>query len=225
MEGIITKLNHSPFVDLPRIADDPKFLNKRILCDYMRTGQWFLNKEAPLTMHKGSDIPSGVPDYLLDANDCEKQLNTTYINTADLYANIDYYEKENKGPWKQGWDYEYDNRFKHLTIHVVPHSHNDPGWLKTYHDYYSTQTKHILDTVVATLIEDARRTFIWAEISYFSLWWKDASDQQKTQTRILIGNQQLEFVTGGWVMNDEASVTAPPSAPNSRRDVIGSRNV
>ena len=130
------------------------------------------------------------------------------VRTDELYAAIDYTMPDNKGPWKQGWDYEYDNRFKHLTIHVVPHSHNDPGWLKTYHDYYSTQTKHILDTVVATLIEDARRTFIWAEISYFSLWWKDASDQQKTQTRILIENKQLEFVTGGWVMNDEASVTA-----------------
>jgi len=131
------------------------------------------------------------------------------IQTADLFAAIDYNAPENSGPWKQGWDYGYDGRFKDgLTVHVVPHSHNDPGWIKTYHTYYSTQTRHILDTVVAALTEDPRRTFIWAEISYFSLWWGDATQQQKEQARKLVAEKRLDFVTGGWVMNDEASVTA-----------------
>tara|TARA_B100000795_G_scaffold183742_1_gene139367 strand:- start:380 stop:8629 length:8250 start_codon:yes stop_codon:yes gene_type:complete len=131
------------------------------------------------------------------------------VKTTDLFAAIDYNAPENKGSWKQGWDYDYDGRFKDgLTVHVVPHSHNDPGWIKTYHTYYSTQTKHILDTVVASLTEDPRRTFIWAEISYFSLWWDDASQQQKEQAKRLVAEKRLDFVTGGWVMNDEASVTA-----------------
>lgn len=131
------------------------------------------------------------------------------IQTADLFTAIDYNAPENKGPWKQGWDYDYDSRFKDgLTVHVVPHSHNDPGWIKTYHTYYSTQTRHILDTVVAALTEDPRRTFIWAEISYFSLWWDDASSEQKEQAKKLVAEKRLDFVTGGWVMNDEASVTA-----------------
>jgi hypothetical protein len=131
------------------------------------------------------------------------------IKTADLFAAIDYNAPENKGPWKQGWDYDYDGRFKDgLTVHVMPHSHNDPGWIQTYHTYYSTQTRHILDTVVAALTEDPRRTFIWAEISYFSLWWDDATQQQKEQAKKLVAEKRLDFVTGGWVMNDEASVTA-----------------
>lgn len=131
------------------------------------------------------------------------------IKTSDLFSAIDYNADENSGPWKQGWDYDYDGRFKDgLTVHVVPHSHNDPGWIKTYHTYYSTQTRHILDTVVAALTEDPRRTFIWAEISYFSLWWDDASQQQKEQAKKLVAEKRLDFVTGGWVMNDEASVTA-----------------
>ena len=131
------------------------------------------------------------------------------IQTSDLFNAIDYNVPENRGPWKQGWDYDYDNRFKDgLTVHVVPHSHNDPGWIKTYHTYYSTQTRHILDTVIAALTEDPRRTFIWAEISYFSLWWDDATSEQKEQAKKLVAEKRLDFVTGGWVMNDEASVTA-----------------
>jgi len=138
-----------------------------------------------------------------------KWATTKIIQTSDLFAAIDYNAPENTGPWKQGWEYDYDGRFKDgLTVHVVPHSHNDPGWIKTYHTYYSTQTKHILDTVVAALVEDPRRTFIWAEISYFSLWWNDASPQQKEQAKRLVAEKRLDFVTGGWVMNDEASVTA-----------------
>ena len=138
-----------------------------------------------------------------------KQNRKETIKTSDLFAGIDYNAPENKGPWKQGWDYDYDGRFKDgLTVHVVPHSHNDPGWIKTYHTYYSTQTRHILNTVVAALTEDPRRTFIWAEISYFSLWWDDASSKQKEQAKKLVAEKRLDFVTGGWVMNDEASVTA-----------------
>ena len=92
-------------------------------------------------------------DFMVDKSWwCQKQF---LIKTADLFAAIDYNAPENKGPWKQGWDYDYDGRFKDgLTVHVVPHSHNDPGWIKTYHTYYSTQTRHILDTVVASLTED-----------------------------------------------------------------------
>ena len=139
----------------------------------------------------------------------KKDLATKTIQTADLFANIDYDAPENAGPWKQGWDYDYDGRFKDgLTVHVVPHSQNDPGWIKTYHTYYSTQTKHILDTVIAALDEDPRRTFIWAEISYFSLWWGDATPEQKTLAKQFVADKRLDFVTGGWVMNDEASVTA-----------------
>ena len=146
-------------------------------------------------------------DFMVDKSWwCQKQF---LIKTSDLFAAIDYNAPENSGPWKQGWDYDYDGRFKDgLTVHVVPHSHNDPGWIKTYHTYYSTQTRHILDTVVAALTEDPRRTFIWAEISYFSLWWDDATRQQKEQAKKLVAEKRLDFVTGGWVMNDEASVTA-----------------
>ena len=132
-----------------------------------------------------------------------------HIKTQDLFLNLPLSPSENKGPWKQGWDYDYDKRFEAgITIHVVPHSHNDPGWLKTFHGYYSTQTRHILDTIIDALTACPERTFIWAEISFFSLWWNDATLIQQTKARKLIKEGRFEFVTGGWVMNDEACVTA-----------------
>ena len=77
-----------------------------------------------------------------------------------------------------------------------------------YHSYYSAQTKHILTTMVDKLTENPKRTFIWAEISFFSLWWNDASANQQSHLKQLVAQGRWEFVTGGWVMNDEACVSA-----------------
>eukprot|EP00940_MAST-03C_sp_MAST-3C-sp2_P001290 g1290.t1 len=116
------------------------------------------------------------------------------------------------GAWKQGWDVSYDARAakaRTLYVHVVPHSHNDPGWIKTYSEYYHTQTKKILDSLVTTVSAKPTRKFIWAETSYFSRWWDDSPEHLRAKARKLIENKQLEIVTGGWVMNDEANPDIP----------------
>ena len=79
-----------------------------------------------------------------------------------------------------------------LRIHVVPHTHDDAGWLKTVDQYYvgSHQkiqlagVQYILDTVVQCMDEDASRTFTYAEIAFFSRWWSQQSDQKREQVRI-----------------------------------------
>ena len=107
------------------------------------------------------------------------------------------------GAWKQGWDVQ--PKQGPIEIFVVPHSHCDPGWIKTFDEYFQSQTRRILDTVFAALKTDARRKFIWAEISYFEWWWREKTEDVRRDFRKLLQNGQFEFVTGGWVMPDEAN--------------------
>ncbi|XP_076980368.1 alpha-mannosidase 2x isoform X3 [Tamandua tetradactyla] len=118
------------------------------------------------------------------------------------------------GVWKQGFDISYspqDWEAEDLQVFVVPHSHNDPGWIKTFDKYYTEQTQHILNSMVSKLQEDPRRRFLWAEVSFFAKWWdsigapKKAAVRRPVPARRLVGTGQLEIATGGWVMPDEAN--------------------
>ncbi|XP_077796494.1 alpha-mannosidase 2x isoform X15 [Macaca mulatta] len=112
------------------------------------------------------------------------------------------------GVWRQGFDISYDPHdwdAEDLQVFVVPHSHNDPGWIKTFDKYYTEQTQHILNSMVSKLQEDPRRRFLWAEVSFFAKWWDNINAQKRAAVRRLVGNGQLEIATGGWVMPDEAN--------------------
>lgn len=54
-------------------------------------------------------------------------------------------------------------------------------------------------------LQDARRKFIWEEMSYLERWWRDASELKRQSFTSLVKNGQLEIVGGGWVMNDEVT--------------------
>ena len=104
---------------------------------------------------------------------------------------------------------QYDTgvALRNLTVFVVPHSHDDTGWQRTVDEYYEEQVRYIYDTVVAALMLNADRRFIFVETAFFMRWWREQSDAVRADVRTLIGNGQIEFVNGGWCMADDASPT------------------
>ncbi|KAL2907132.1 hypothetical protein RDABS01_005842, partial [Bienertia sinuspersici] len=100
-----------------------------------------------------------------------------------------------------------------LNVHLVAHSHDDVGWLKTFDQYYvgsnnSIQgacVENVLDSVVEALRRDPNRKFVFAEQAFFQRWWATQDTEIQEEVKKLVDAGQLEFINGGWVMHDEAA--------------------
>ena len=99
-----------------------------------------------------------------------------------------------------------------LTIHLVPHTHDDIGWLKTIDGYYSgvdqdiaiANVSKILDTVIGELLIDETKVFTYVEMKFFSMWFYRQTAARQDQVRQLVKEHRLEFINAGWSMHDEA---------------------
>jgi len=92
-----------------------------------------------------------------------------------------------------------------INVHLVPHSHDDTGWLITVDQYFVKEVYYTVDTVVDQLLRDENRKFMFVETAFFARWWDEQPDSRREQTRNLVNEGRLEFVNGGWCMHDEAS--------------------
>lgn len=99
-----------------------------------------------------------------------------------------------------------------LNVHIVPHTHDDVGWLKTVDQYFygannSIQhagVQYIIDSVVAELDKDPKRRFIYVEMAFFERWWREQDNNTRAKVKSYVDAGRLEFINGGWSMNDEA---------------------
>ncbi|XP_073823591.1 lysosomal alpha-mannosidase-like [Musca autumnalis] len=101
-----------------------------------------------------------------------------------------------------------------INVHLVPHSHDDTGWLKTVDQYYygsrngiqHAGVQYILDSVVTELLKDKSRRFIQVESAFFFKWYKEQTAAVQKNVKTLVDEGRLEFTGGAWSMNDEAAV-------------------
>ena len=93
-----------------------------------------------------------------------------------------------------------------LNVHLVPHTHDDTGWLKTVDQYYYgtnssiqlASVQYILDTVMPSLEANPERKFTYVETAFFARWWRDQDAAMRARVRALVRSGQLEFANGGW---------------------------
>lgn len=96
-----------------------------------------------------------------------------------------------------------------INVHIVPHTHDDVGWLKTVDQYYYGANNHIqhanvqsiIDATISSLLDNPDRKFIYVEQAFFQRWWSEQSPQRQGQVRQLVSSGQLEFINGGWSMH------------------------
>lgn len=100
-----------------------------------------------------------------------------------------------------------------VQVHLIAHTHNDVGWLKTIDEYYyganktidTSGVQYILDSVVRSLLIDNTKRFTYVEMGFFTRWWNEQTPIIQGYVRELVSNGQLEFVNGGVSMHDEAT--------------------
>ena len=78
-----------------------------------------------------------------------------------------------------------------LVVHLVPHSHDDVGWLKTVDQYFTgseykiqgANVQLLITNVIDELLKDSSKRFSFVEMKFFSMWWKYQTEEMKNQVR------------------------------------------
>ncbi|XP_041362774.1 lysosomal alpha-mannosidase-like [Gigantopelta aegis] len=92
-----------------------------------------------------------------------------------------------------------------INVHLVAHTHDDVGWLMTVDQYYYQEVQFILDSVIPELERDPSKRFIYVEIAFFARWFREQLDPMRHTVKRLVNEGRLEFILGGWCMDDEAA--------------------
>ncbi|KAF1795198.1 hypothetical protein JG687_00000990 [Phytophthora cactorum] len=93
-----------------------------------------------------------------------------------------------------------------LNVHLIAHSHDDPGWLISVDQYYTQRVQYILDTAVEELVRNPDRQFMFVEQSFFQRWWHEQGSEVRGVVKQLVREGRLDLtVNGGWCMHDEAT--------------------
>jgi len=73
------------------------------------------------------------------------------------------------------------------------------GWIKTFERYFEEQTRNILNFMVDKLEQYPQMRFIYAEMSFFSLWWSQIDPTMRQRVKKLVGISTLFRLAGNYV--------------------------
>jgi len=138
------------------------------------------NTESPIDLKKyawSEDEIKSIQKFM-DYNQ-EKSDNDGTVNAFNTYKE---YLELRQGLKKSKQEFTQQTRKTietPLTVHLVPHSHDDVGWIKTVDEYYSgfrgsvshARVSQILSLVVDELQKDPKRRFTYVEMKYFNMWY------------------------------------------------------
>lgn len=122
---------------------------------------------SPITTTTTSQLPGeGSPAA---AGEVNKPVTSTTTTTGHISQD---------GLQEQGWRAQakadgLDVRSGNIVMHIIGHTHLDPGWLQTFEQYYQSSVSSILDTMISALEADKKRRFSWVEICYLDRWWRE----------------------------------------------------
>lgn len=135
-------------------------------------------------------------DYMVEEMYDEMNFTTNTRKSGGLYV-LHEKSEEYKRHQKKGNE--------PLQIIVVPHSHNDPGWLWTLETYYTVRTRSILTNTVLFLEKYPDFRMIWTETIFLDIWWKESPLDMQNKFKDLVKQGRIEILSGGWVSVDEAT--------------------
>ncbi|XP_073951361.1 alpha-mannosidase 2-like isoform X2 [Choristoneura fumiferana] len=165
--------------------------------------------------------PSGSQprSFVYSRNISANQLKCTVVKTmnADIDAQMKFSEFDIEPPWttkKHYWSNIFNSRYESLMrnpkwpplkVILVPRTHVDTIWKKTFEEYNNNSANKILTNIVKKLQFYSNLTFTWHEVSHLSKWWKNTSQKSRVTLRRLVRTGKLEITTGCWVESDEAT--------------------
>jgi hypothetical protein len=81
-------------------------------------------------------------------------------------------------------------------VHIFPHSHTDEGWLARTKDFftgadtaiYQGSVRDVLDSTMVELAADKSRTFVYAEMKYFRMWWDEQDEEMRKKVKEMVSS-------------------------------------
>lgn len=101
-----------------------------------------------------------------------------------------------------------------VDVVVIPHSHDDAGWQRSFEGYYEAEVNPIYNNVMSWLSSNNDAKFILVESSFMQRWWVDQNESMRQQFKSFVDSNRLELVGGGYTMHDEESTNVYSSAVN-----------